>query len=198
MDCTYCYFKHRWFILVKQSYHTNLTWCTAVLCLWYIHPLPSFLYTHAHTHTRVRACTCTLQPIISFCRCKPGGKFRWIFNLIHGNIIGWGVIILACECVKELRDWGGVDCVYGYLCNLSCIVCMAGSGMCPLVMSLLLLVFFAPLLICRTVWIPSNTIEFQSKNSALNLFEIITASYTSTVNSYWQTLSDSTCVHRCS
>ena len=54
----------------------------------------SFPHFAHNTHTRV------LQPIISFCRGKPDGKFRWIFNLIHGNLIGWGVILLACECIE--------------------------------------------------------------------------------------------------
>ena len=66
---------------------------------------PLFLPAHTHTHTHTHTC---LQPIISFCRCKPGSKFRPIFNVIHGNIIGWGVIILACECAEGLRGWGAV------------------------------------------------------------------------------------------
>ena len=50
------------------------------------------LWTPSPTH----ACTC-MQPIISLCRCKPDAKYRWIFNWIHGKIIGRLVMIFACE-----------------------------------------------------------------------------------------------------
>jgi hypothetical protein len=35
------------------------------------------------------------NPIISIFRCKPTGDYRWIFNIIHGVIIGLGVELLA-------------------------------------------------------------------------------------------------------
>lgn len=35
------------------------------------------------------------NPIISIFRCKPTGEYRWIFNLIHGFLIGLGVEFLA-------------------------------------------------------------------------------------------------------
>jgi hypothetical protein len=36
-----------------------------------------------------------LNPLISLCRCKPSGKNRWIFNVVHGLIIGYGLQTLA-------------------------------------------------------------------------------------------------------
>ena len=45
------------------------------------------------------AYTCT-QPLISIFRCKPDAKYRWIFDWVHGKLIGRLVIIFACECAQ--------------------------------------------------------------------------------------------------
>ena len=34
---------------------------------------------------------------LSLCRCKPSHKARWIYNIIHGKVIGYSAIILACR-----------------------------------------------------------------------------------------------------
>jgi len=36
-----------------------------------------------------------INPIIAIFRCKPGDKNRWIFNTLHGYIIGLSVQSLA-------------------------------------------------------------------------------------------------------
>jgi uncharacterized membrane-anchored protein YitT (DUF2179 family) len=36
-----------------------------------------------------------LNPLISFCRCKPDDKHRWVFNVIHGVVVGYGLATLA-------------------------------------------------------------------------------------------------------
>jgi hypothetical protein len=35
------------------------------------------------------------NPIIAIFRCKPNGKWRWIFNMIHAHSVGYGALLLA-------------------------------------------------------------------------------------------------------
>lgn len=51
------------------------------------------LIHNAHTHTHI------MQPIISIFRCKPDSIaiYRWMFNLIHGSMVGWVAVVLASE-----------------------------------------------------------------------------------------------------
>ena len=35
------------------------------------------------------------NPMIALFRCKPDGRFRWIFNILHGKVIGYLAMILA-------------------------------------------------------------------------------------------------------
>ena len=35
------------------------------------------------------------NPMIALFRCKPDGRFRWIFNILHGKVIGYLAMLLA-------------------------------------------------------------------------------------------------------
>jgi hypothetical protein len=49
-----------------------------------------------------------INPVIALVRCKPDSKYRWIFNIVHGNVVGWGVIFLAWANVSlGLWQFGG-------------------------------------------------------------------------------------------
>lgn len=56
-------------------------------CSSYVFPLiPPCIHTYTYT-----------QPIISIFRCKPGAKYRRVFDWVHGKIIGRLVIVFACK-----------------------------------------------------------------------------------------------------
>ena len=36
-----------------------------------------------------------INAILSLCRCNPKSKYRWIYNLVHGKIIGYVTAVIA-------------------------------------------------------------------------------------------------------
>ena len=38
-----------------------------------------------------------INAILSLIRCKPTDKYRWIYNIIHGKMIGYIAINIACK-----------------------------------------------------------------------------------------------------
>lgn len=73
------------FASMKLSAFCHAYFSSCILALHTPHPQR----THTHTHI--------MQPIISIFRCKPDSIYRWMFNLIHGSMVGWVAVVLASE-----------------------------------------------------------------------------------------------------
>lgn len=40
-----------------------------------------------------------INAILSLIRCKPNEKYRWIYNIVHGKMIGYIALNMACKLI---------------------------------------------------------------------------------------------------
>ena len=43
-----------------------------------------------------------VNAILSLFRCKPTDQYRWVYNIIHGKMIGYIAMDIACKFLKLL------------------------------------------------------------------------------------------------